>query len=101
MQRFDKSCKNPQNVHETEKNLSRAKSRSSIHTLQSNADLSVLWAAKGNAKVLLNTTDYTEVVITLLDDQAYKKLTKDPTQSMEQITTVLIKWSSLSEDVTE
>jgi hypothetical protein len=51
--------------------------------------------------VLLNTTDYTEVVITLLDDQAYKKLTKDPTQSMEQITTVLIKWSSLSEDVTE
>jgi len=39
--------------------------------------------------------------LALLDDPAYKKLTKDPTQFAERKYTLLIKASSLPEEVAE
>jgi len=48
-----------------------------VHTLQGNDDFTILWADKGNAMLILNTVYYTEKVMVLLDDSAYKKLTKD------------------------
>jgi hypothetical protein len=55
---------------------------------------------KGNAVVILNTVDYTEKAL-LFWMMSHKKLAKDPTQSTEQKTTLLLKGSSPLEDVTE
>jgi hypothetical protein len=49
--------------------------------------------------MVVNTLDYMVKVLALLDDPAYKKLAKDPTQPAECKITLLIKGSSLPEDV--
>jgi hypothetical protein len=56
---------------------------------------------KGNAMVVLNTSEYMEKVLALLDDPANKKSAKNPTQSTEWKTTLFIKASPLPEDVTK
>jgi hypothetical protein len=48
-------------------NISMAK-KLTLHTLQGNADLTVLPAGKGNATVFLDTLDYKEKVLSLLDE---------------------------------
>jgi hypothetical protein len=85
---------------ELKRNIRMAK-KWALQILWGNADLTILRADKGNAMVVFNTADYTEKVLTLLDELAYNKLTKDPTQSTEQKTTLLIKGSSFPEDVSE
>jgi hypothetical protein len=72
------------------KNNVRRAEKLALQTLRRNADLTVLPADKGNATVILNTSDYTEKVLVLLDDPAYKKLAKDPTQPAGQRNTSLI-----------
>jgi hypothetical protein len=57
-----------------------------------------LVADKGNAAVVLGTSDYSKKIATLLQDKAYAKLKKDPTESIE-CKTVLLKKSSFPEDV--
>jgi hypothetical protein len=54
-----------------------------------NAELTVLPEDKGNATVILNSVDYTEIVLALLDDAAHKKLAKQPIQSTEWKTTFI------------
>jgi len=75
------NCKTPQNIHGTKEQPKQA-----FHTLWGNVDLTILPACKGNAMVILNITDCMEVM-SLLVDPVYKKLARDPTQSMEWRTT--------------
>jgi len=48
--------------------------------------------------VVLNTSDYKQKVSSLLEDPAYRKLVKDPTDAIERKTTLLLKKSSLTEE---
>jgi hypothetical protein len=48
-----------------------------LHTLQGNAYLTVLPGDKGNMTVILNTSDYMEKVLALLDNPVYENLAKD------------------------
>jgi hypothetical protein len=54
-----------------------------LRSLKSNDLLTVLPADKGNATVVMNTSDYNQKAATLLDDITYTKLKKDPTDSIE------------------
>jgi hypothetical protein len=47
--------------------------------LKNNTDLTILPADKGNATVILNTADYKQKIISILEDPAYRRLTRDPT----------------------
>jgi len=73
--------------------------RMAFRTLKDNTHLTILPADKGDATVILNTMDYKLKIASLLEDSAYKKLNKDPTDSIERKTTQLLKKSSLPEDL--
>ena len=62
-----------------------------LTALKDNTHHTILPADKGNATVILNTTDYKQKITSLLEDSAYKKLNKDPTDSIERKTTKLLK----------
>src|SRR5215469_1292483 len=79
-------------------NLTRTE-RAALRNLKNNTELTILPADKGNATVILNSTDYKQKINTLLEDSAYRRLTKDPTESTERKTTRLLKKSTLSEDI--
>jgi hypothetical protein len=49
--------------------------------------------------VLLGTSDYNKTISTLLQDNAYAKLKKDPTESIERKTVLRMKKSSFAEEV--
>jgi hypothetical protein len=82
----------------TKNNLTKNE-RTALKTLKDNTELTILPADKGNATVILNTTDYKLKIASLLGDSAYKKLDKDPTDSIERKTIKLLKKSSLPEDL--
>ena len=71
----------------TKNNLTKNE-RMALKTLKDNTQLTILPAYKGNAMVILNTMDYKLKIASLLGDSAYKKLDKDPTNSIEQKTIV-------------
>jgi hypothetical protein len=48
--------------------------------------------------VILNTTDYKQKITSLLEDPSYRRLARDPMDSMERKTTLLLKKSSLTEE---
>jgi hypothetical protein len=79
-------------------NLSGAERRA-LRSLLTNADLTVIHADKGNATVVLNTTDYNEKISALLRPPTYRRLAKDPTDAVERKTNLLLKKSSLPEEV--
>jgi hypothetical protein len=58
----------------------------------------VLPAAKGHVTVVLNT-NCSQKIVALLGAPLYRKLPKDPTESVEQQTTFLLKNLSHSEEV--
>jgi hypothetical protein len=66
--------------------------------MKNNLNLTILPADKGNATVILNTSDYKQKISSFLQDPAYRKLTKDPTDSIERKTTALLKKSSIPEE---
>ena len=78
-------------------NLKRTE-RAALKTIKNKLNLNILPADKGNATVILNTSDYKQKISSLLQDPAYKKLTKDPTDSIERKTTALLKKSSIPEE---
>jgi len=88
--RIIKSSSRPRN------NITRAE-REALRTLRNNTDLTILPADKGNATVILNTADYKQIT-SLLEDPSYRRLTRDPTDSTEQETVLLLKKSTLTED---
>jgi hypothetical protein len=49
--------------------------------------------------VVLSTSDYNKEIATLLQDKAYAKLRKDPTESIERKTVLLLKKSSFPQEV--
>jgi len=72
--------------------------RAALKTLKDNVNLTILLADKGNATVVLNTSDYKQKISSLLEDPSYRILTKDPTDAIEWKTTLLLKKSSLTEE---
>jgi hypothetical protein len=74
----------------TKDNLTKTE-RAALRTLKDNTHLTILPADKGNATVILNTTDYKQKIVSLLEDSAYKKLKKDPTETIERKTSQLLK----------
>ncbi|XP_071447161.1 uncharacterized protein [Hetaerina americana] len=73
-------------------NITREEKRALL-SLRKNPDITVLKADKGNATVLLNTMDYHRKVQQLLQDPAYRTITRDPTDALVRKTTTLIKKS--------
>jgi hypothetical protein len=63
-------------------NITRAESKA-LRTVKNNTDLTILLADKGNATVLLNTADYKQKITSILEDPAYRRLTRDPTDATE------------------
>lgn len=55
-----------------------------------NTDLTILPADKGNVTVVLNTADYNCKIEALLQDPAYRSLAKDPTETVEHKTSLLL-----------
>jgi len=54
--------------------------RAALKNLKNISELTILPADKGNATVILSTTDYKRKIHTLLEDSAYRRLTNDPTE---------------------
>jgi ATP-dependent Lon protease len=75
-------------------NTSKAE-REALRTLRNDDSITILPADKGNATVILSSTDYKSKIISLLDDHVYKKLLYDPTSKTEKQTASLIKGSAL------
>jgi hypothetical protein len=63
-------CKPMDNLTSVERRARRA--------LKANVELMVLLGDKGNVTVVLDTTEYTQMIAALLEDQVYRKLKKDP-----------------------
>jgi len=63
-----------------------------------NTELTILPADKGNATVVLNTVDYKQKITSLLQVPSYRRLARDPTDSTERKTTLVLKKSTLTED---
>ena len=74
------------NAAQPKYNLKRTE-RVALKTIRNNENLTILPADKGNATVILNTSDYKQKISSLLQDPTYRKLTKDPTESIERKTT--------------
>jgi hypothetical protein len=54
-------------------NITRAE-RTALRTLKNNTDLTILPADKGNATMILNTVDYKQKIISLLEAPSYRRL---------------------------
>jgi len=55
----------------------------------------VLLADKGNTTIVMNTSDYKKEMKNLLSNKAYKKLDKDPTNTIAQNTKILVEKSNI------
>ena len=69
----------------------RTTERAALKTFKDNFNLTILPADKGNTTVVLNTSDYEQKIPSLQEDSAYRTLTKDPTDSIERKTILLLK----------
>ncbi|XP_045492134.1 uncharacterized protein LOC123691667 [Colias croceus] len=79
-----RTCKPPK------PNISRSESIALKH-LRKNEDIIVLRADKGNATVIMDTSDYNNKMSEILSDEnTYKKVDKDPTNKVMKQTTDLI-----------
>jgi hypothetical protein len=54
---------------------------------------------KGNSTMVPDTADYNWKIAALLEDHSYRKLRKDPTESVERKTVLPLKKSSIYEEV--
>ena len=66
------------------RNLTNKKFKA-LKDLNTDENILILPADKGKATVVMNTTDYEYKIEELLDPSTYKKLTKDPTQTIIKI----------------
>jgi hypothetical protein len=85
-------------IARTKNNLTKNE-RKALRLLKNNTQLTILPADKGNATVILNSTDYKKKITNLLGDSAHKKLDKDSTEFIERKIMKLLKKSSLPEDL--
>jgi hypothetical protein len=75
----------------------RKSERAALKSLKENVNLTILPADKGNATVVLNTTDYKHTISSLIEEPAYRKLTKEPTEAIERKTIRLLNKASLTD----
>jgi hypothetical protein len=74
--------------------------RRGLPALRTNAaNITVLPAGKGNEAVVLYTSDYNRKVAALLGAPTFRRLPKDLTEDVERKTTLVLKKSSLPEEV--
>jgi hypothetical protein len=78
-------------------NLSGAERRA-LRSLRTNSALTVIHADKGNVTLVLDTMYY-EKISALLRAPTYRRLAKDPTDAVERKTNLLLRKSSLPEEV--
>jgi len=78
-------------------NLTRTE-KAALKNLKLNTNLTILQADKGNATVILNSTDYKRKIASLLEQLTYRRLAKDPTELLERKTTQLLKKSTLTDN---
>jgi len=71
----------------------------SIRRLNDNLDIIVLKADKGNAMVIMNTSNYDSKLLDLISSSAYKPLTKNPINAITSLVTKAIKSSSLAHNI--
>ena len=69
--------------------------KQAIKSLNADKNITILPADKGNATVIMDTTDYKEKIEELLEPHTYKKLNQDPTGKILRKTNNLIKSSSI------
>ncbi|XP_018307957.1 uncharacterized protein [Mycetomoellerius zeteki] len=69
--------------------------RLALQDLNRDTDIIVLPANKGNTTVVINTSDYKKKMKNFLSDKAYKKLDKDPTNTIAQKTKTLVEESNV------
>ncbi|XP_046397683.1 uncharacterized protein LOC124164403 [Ischnura elegans] len=67
------------------------KERAALRSLRKNTAVTILPADKGNATVLMKTLDYQEKMKELLTNNSYKRIPRDPTDSISRKTIKLIK----------
>ena len=70
-----------------------------MRELKSDSDIVILKADKGNATVVMDSSDYESKVFDLLADPAYETTTRNPLGKIEATTKKLINQSSLLQDV--
>jgi len=69
--------------------------RLALQDLSKDTDIIILPADKGNTTVVMNTSDYRKKMKTLLENKAYTRLNKDPTDTIAQKTKTLIEKSNI------
>lgn len=72
--------------------------RAALRKMRNDDSIVVLPADKGNASVVMLSTDYKQKIQAILEDEAYRPLNRDPTTSVERKTTNLINRSGLPKD---
>ena len=70
-----------------------------LKELRNNENLTILSADKGNATVVLDTSDYRKKMEAFINDPAYKISVNDPTTYLEKKTAELIKSTSLDPEI--
>jgi hypothetical protein len=90
--------KNPSSSKPPKLNLSKEQLHS-IRRLNDNPDIIVLKADKGNATVIMNTSDYDSKILDLLSSSTYKPLAKNPINTITNLVTKAIKSSSLDPNI--
>jgi hypothetical protein len=77
-------------------NLTGAERRA-LRSSKANGALTVIRADEGNSAVVLDTSDNNRKFRFLLEDNAYKKLKKDPTDSVERKIVLFLKRPRITE----
>ncbi|XP_039221239.1 uncharacterized protein LOC120318067 [Crotalus tigris] len=75
------------------------KEQKALTNLRKDNNIIILPADKGNATVVMNTSDYQAKLSNLLQDPTYKPLNTDPNTYLEKTTKSKIKASPISEEI--
>ncbi|KAK5650122.1 hypothetical protein RI129_001151 [Pyrocoelia pectoralis] len=86
------------NAHLPKQNITKAQ-KSHLKELKNNKDILILRADKGNSTVIVNTSDYNEKMMDLLNSNEYKKSNSNPTTYLEKRTKTLINSTNLSDEI--
>ncbi|XP_074031353.1 uncharacterized protein [Leptinotarsa decemlineata] len=79
-------------------NLPR-KERNAFQNLKKNKNIIITPADKGNATVVMNTTDYQKKMMNILQDGSYKPSARDPTTYLEKTTKAKIQSFKLGREI--
>jgi hypothetical protein len=72
-----------------------------LRNLKKSTEFTILTADKCIASVILNTVDYKRKITSILEDPSHRRLARDPTESTEIKTTLLLKKSTVTDDISK